>query len=300
MVLMIYRVLFLIVALYLCRGCSKSNNPILAPTPTPICSYDQKIEPVENAIEAGSIFLFGETHGTEEAPDFVASFACYTAKKTQQSTIVLLELPIPKVLGDEMRDPIPTSEAKRLILSEGDFYWARAHDGRTSVAMMEAIEEILLLREQGLNVYIGTVFPDKNIKATYENLSLNFADEDTHINRFFQETLQILSYRKAFKNVIVLTGKNHTRNHLYFLDKLGFGNSSMGFLQQSGGGNAWNCPSNQPSCGTYPVSTYRRALIDSADHASLVMLDTSEDVYDGAFVFKTTTASPPYINKNVD
>jgi hypothetical protein len=162
--------------------------------------------------------------------------------------------------------------------------------------MMDAIEEILDLRQQGLNISIGTIFPDKNIKPTYESLGLTFADEDTHINRFFQETLQILGYQKEFKNVIVLTGKNHTRNHHYFWDKLGFGDNSIGFLQQSGGGSEWNCPSNQPSCGVYPATTYRRALIDSTDHASLVMLNTSEDVYDGAFVFKRTTSSAPYLS----
>ena len=295
---MIYRDLFLIFVICSCLGCSKSKNLTLAPAPT--CSYDQKIGPIEDAIDSGSIFLFGERHGTEEAPGFVASFACYIAQKTQQSTIVLLELPMPGILADETRDPIPASEAKRLILSESNFYWTRAHDGRTSVAMMDAIEEILHLRQQGLNIFIGTIFPDNNIKSTYESLGLTFADEDTHMNRFFQETLQILGYRKEFKNVIVLTGKNHTRNHLYFLDKLGFSDSSMGFLQQSGGGSEWNCPSNQPSCGAYPASTYRRALIDAADHASFVMLDTSEDVYNGAFIFKTTTASPPYLSKSVD
>ena len=295
---MIYRVLILTLVICSCLGCSKSNNQTIAPAPT--CSYDKKTDPVEDAIKSSSIFLFGESHGTQEAPDFVVSFACYIAQKTQQSTIILLELPMPEILADKNRPPIPTSEAKPLILSEGDFYWTRAHDGRTSVAMMEAIEEVLQLRQQGLDISIGTVFPDKNIKSTYESLDLTFADEDIHINRFFQETLQILSYRKEFKNVIVLTGKNHTRNHLYFLDKLGFSDSSIGFLQQSGGGSEWNCPSNQPSCGAYPASTYRRALIDSAEHASLVMFDTSEDVYDGAFVFKTTTASPPYLSKSID
>lgn len=282
--------------LVLISGCSQGSDL----SATNRCSYDQELPSVVAAWESGSIFLFGERHGTVEAPTFVAEFACRVANETQAPLIVLLELPMPKVLANTAGDTLPASQAKELILAEGNAYWTRAHDGRTSVAMMDAIEQLLQLKEQGSNIAFGSLYPDENIRSKYDEMGLSFADDATHVNRFFQESLQILKYKDAFKNVIVLSGDNHTRNHLRFFEKMELDVTYLGFLQQSGGGTEWNCQPNSGGCKAHPTPTPRQSLINSSENASLVMLNEDGLMFDGAFVFKTTTASYPYFSQDID
>jgi len=192
------------------------------------------------------------------------------------------------------------SQAQRLII-EGEDYWIKeGWDGRTSAAMMDAILQILELREQGLNIALGSIYPDENIRTKYDELGLTFADEATHVNRYFQEALQILGYKDEFENVIVLSGKNHTRNHLRFFKKMELDETYMGFVQQSGGGSEWNCQPMAGGCGVHAAPTPHRDIVNSSDNASLVILNKNEDIFDGAFVFKTTTASHPYHIESIE
>lgn len=291
-----HRFLILVLVTWVTSGCSKVVDPFASYT----CPYEQDLPSVTFAMESGSIFLFGERHGTLEAPSFVAGFACKIAKDSQKPTIVLLELAIPEILSDLSAETMSVSQAQRLIV-EGDDHWIKeGHDGRTSDAMMGAILQILELREQGLNIALGSIYPDENIRSKYDELGLTFADEATHVNRYFQEALQILRHKDEFENVIVLSGKNHTRNHLRFFKKMGLDETYMGFVQESGGGSEWNCQPMAGGCGVHAAPTHRRDIVNSSDNASLVMLNKNEELFDGAFVFKTTTASHPYHIESID
>ncbi|WP_427451746.1 hypothetical protein [Litorimonas sp. WD9-15] len=261
------------------------------------CNYEQTLPVVTSSTELGAIFLFGERHGTKEAPSFVANFACKIAQDTEETVIVLMELGIPDSLSNLSIDAIPVLEAQSLIIREDERHWTELHDGRTSVAMMDSISRLLALREQGLNIAIGTIYPDTDILSKYGNIDISFADEQTVVNRFFLESLQILRHKEKFKNVVVLSGKNHTRNHLEFFEKMGVDYPHLGFVLDSGGGSEWNCRSHGKGCKTHPAPTARRPLINSSENASLVIFDDANEIFDGAFVFKRTTASAPFLDK---
>jgi len=257
------------------------------------CTYQQELPSIQTASKLGAVFLFGESHGTEEAPDFVANFSCMIAETTEESTIVLLELAIPEVLSELSIETLPVAKSQNLIL-EGDGHWGYNEDGRTSAAMMDAILQILELRDQGLNIALGSIYPDDDILSKYDEMQLTFADEATFKNRFFLESLQISRYKESFNNVIVLSGKNHTRNHLQFFEKMDLDEPYMGFVLTSGGGTEWNCRSHGGGCKVHPTRVVRKTLVDSTDDASLVLFNNTDEVFDGAFVFKTTTASLPF------
>lgn len=275
-------------------GCHQ-NNQTLAHD----CSYNHTLQSIEDNAELGSIFLFGERHGTIEAPSFVANFACRIAVDTGEPTIVLLELPIPKELSDLSSEPTSLQTAQNLILSN-DPHWSKGHDGRTSAAMMEAILQILHLREQGLNIALGSIYPNEFTKSKYDDLGLYAPEETIGKNRYYQEAVQILKYKDKFTNVITLSGKVHTRNHLRFFKRIGITDIYMGFTQESGGGSEWNCQPMAGGCGTHPAPTYRRTLVEASENASIVLLDQEKDIFDGAFIFKSTKASPPYLEISIN
>jgi len=253
--------------------------------------------PVEDAAKLGSIFLFGERHGTKEAPAFVANFACYIAQRTREPVIVLLELPIPKVLSDLSADPISIKRAQNLIVEDEAGYWMEGHDGRTSTAMMDAIVDILSLRERGLDIALGSSYPGNENLFEYFGKDFTFSDEHMFKNRYIQEALQILKVKENYKNVIVLNGNVHTTNHIQFYKKMNVETSYIGFIQAYGGGSEWNCQRHAGGCKVHDTIPYRKHLAGLSDDASMVLLNGESELYDGAFVFKTTTASYPYIEQ---
>jgi len=132
---------------------------------------------------------------------------------------------------------------------------------------MAAILQILRLRGQGLNIALGSSFPQDETLLEYKETDLSYINEATAKNRYFQEAFQILKYKDRFKNVIVLNGNVHSTNHLRFYDKMKLDIPYMGFIQAYGGGTEWNCQS--AAGGGY-------------------------ELFDGVFAFKTITASSPY------
>jgi len=275
-------------------GCSSNKS-----VPYSDCSYNQELGIVKDKIETGAMFLFGETHGTIEAPSFIADFACKVMQDNKEATIVLFELPIPEELSNPSKVAISIPEAQQLIIEEGKAYWPKDHDGRTSVAMMDAIVKILKLREQGLNIYIGGTIPHESNIPDNLNLNLTFADEYTFKNPYFKEAVQILKYKEKFKNVIVLNGSIHIKNQLRFFKKMGVKQEYIGFLQLYGGGTEWNCRYGL-GCGSRNVKPSRKGLVDLHENASLVIDIDHLDVFDGAFVFKTINASPPYLKERLE
>lgn len=289
-----YRILLFLLVLPIALGCSKRTEHGNAEQN---CSYQQDLTPINLNLDSGAIYLFGETHGTSEAPAFVANFACRIARDTGEPTIVLLELVIPEILSDLSGESLSVAEAQKLILEE-DNHWFDGHDGRTSEAMMIAILEILQFREQGLNIALGSVYPSAETRSKYEAFILESTDETDIDNWYFKEAFQIKSYKNDFKNIITLSGKVHTRNHLQFFDKIDLDETYMGFTFVSGGGTEWNCRPNSGGCKIHKTKTYRRNLVDLSDNASLVLLTGNNEAFDGAFVFKSSNASLPYLGKD--
>lgn len=285
------RTLLLVLSLISILGCSQRNISF-----DHDCSYTQSLAPVDEAAEQGAVFLFGERHGTVEAPSFVANFACKIAQDTQEPLIVLLELPIPEILSDLSAKAMPIDQAQSLVLEAGRSYWSSGHDGRTSEAMMAAILQILRLREKGLDIALGSSYPDEEKTSGYFDVNLNESDKTVLKNRYFQEAIQILTFKEIFKNVIVLNGSNHIRKHLEFYSDMGVEIPHMGFIQAYGGGTEWNCQSAAGGCKIHETTPRRKTLVEASDDASLVLLGGEYKLFDGVFAFKTITASSPYLD----
>lgn len=286
------RILLFFFVAVIATACSNAPNNVNA---RHNCSYKQDIKPINPNFDSGAIYLFGETHGTFEAPTFVADFACKVAQDSGEPIIVLLELTIPEVLSDLSTKPLSIEDTQNLIL-DGDSHWFDGHDGRTSAAMMDAILQILELREQGLDIALGSIYPSDETQSEYEDFISIYADEADLENWYFKEALQIKKFKSEFKNIVTLSGKVHTRNHLRFFDKIGLNETYMGFTFVSGEGTAWNCRPNKGGCKIHQTKTYRRDLVETSEDGSLVKFTGKEELFEGAFIFKSSTASLPYLN----
>jgi len=116
-----------------------------APCPSAI-EIPSKLVPVR-------IVIFGEIHGTNEAPKFVARYLC---SLLQVKDRIVLGLEIPATDQQAITTYLDSggdAESQKLLLANR--HWqAETPDGRSSAAMFELIEQARRLRSSGKNISI--------------------------------------------------------------------------------------------------------------------------------------------------
>ena len=111
----------------------------------------QEMKELEALFDPGVVVLFGELHGTQEAPAFVANAACLTAKAGHRVRVGL-------ELNHEEMERVETfmgsegTDADRSRLLEGSIWHPKAQDGRSSAAMLDLIDALRKLRRGGHSV----------------------------------------------------------------------------------------------------------------------------------------------------
>ena len=214
-----------------------------AATPSSAITNCQDIQNLPN----GDLLLFGEVHGSSEAPALVFQLACSISRS--QEVAVGLEIPSndqPLIDSYLTSDGSKANQAK-LISSD---FWQRSMDGRSSVAMLKLIENVRALRNKGFHV---NVFAFDDQPGT--NLERNVAIADG-IRRF----------RASHQNsrIIALMGNLHAMNEPMQFDgkELVPSGSLLKDLHPISvfiaypAGKIWAC---MPTCGIQPLEASRDA-----------------------------------------
>jgi len=137
--------------------------PATAPAPAPVASAGPAtidcgpdIAGTDDLANASAILL-GELHGLRATPIFAVDLACRLARQLTDKTVTLaLELP-----GDEqaridafMASPGKTADRAALL---GGGFWTGSHDGRSSEARVEMIDQARRLSQGGVKIRILTI-----------------------------------------------------------------------------------------------------------------------------------------------
>lgn len=113
-------------------------------TPGPPVSTSGCPDPV--ALPDAKLLLFGEMHGSVEAPQLISDLAC--SLSVSRDVAVGLEIPskdqalVDRYLGSRGAQ----ADVEELTSS---YFWQQGHDGRSSAAMLGLIEHIRELRKNG-------------------------------------------------------------------------------------------------------------------------------------------------------
>lgn len=94
----------------------------------------------------GKLLLFGEMHGSKEAPALIARLACAISK--HEEVAVGLEIPSREQHRIDAYLASRGAQADRKTLMSSEF-WQTDKDGRSSVAMFKLIDAVRVLREHG-------------------------------------------------------------------------------------------------------------------------------------------------------
>lgn len=256
-------------------------------THAPSCSDQGSI--LGSLMKPGAIILLGEVHGTQEIPSFVAASACHAAEHGH-SVRVALELPrTDQKLVDAYLQATEPEIARDAML--GSPFWNRPYqDGRSSVAMLELIDNLRSQRQAG------------------HPIDVLFFDVESQIempmDRDFRMAERVVEAVREHPNAvfIVLAGNMHTRitqgtpwddkyqpMGLFLLAK---GLSITSLNCASPRGTAWVCSGSAAS--DCKASEWQCNAPTDGQPSLVLNPEPSKDGHQGVYLLDSLTASPPF------
>lgn len=117
--------------------------------------------PEMQGVPEGNLLLFGEMHGSVEAPALIYRLACSLARS--QDVVVGLEIPSQEQPAiDAYLAGHGASGDQARLTSSG--FWQRNTDGRSSVAMLDLLGRLRALRSEGVAVSVIAFDDQPNTK----------------------------------------------------------------------------------------------------------------------------------------
>lgn len=232
-------------------------------------------------VAAAYLVIFGELHGTNEAPALVAEFVCQ-ALKTGKRAGVGLEISSSEQPSIDSYLASSGTPADRAALLRGPFWHRSFQDGRSSVAMANLIESLRRLKAET---------PAVQVVAMSSNLSGMRPDAS------MAQTLKEAMDTSASDKWVVLVGNVHAAKVSLIANNPDY--QSLAYHLASahpfsvniefGSGTAWNC---KAVCGLSTLHSQGRVASNG------FQLDTaSRPGFDAVFQIITATASAPAISQ---
>lgn len=238
-----------------------------------------------------NVLLFGEKHGTQEIPAFIADVVCLAAKERMRVTLGL-EIPDEEQAAIDRFLSSQGGTADKAQLTKGAFWHPEMQDGRSSAAMLALIEQLRSLQKSGGKVRVvaydskpGTSSPERD--------------------RIMAQNLTAAITRNPKSLFIVLSGNIHARltrgnqwnkeyeSMGYLLTKSVENSRLFSFNASHEGGEAWVCIEESPDSKT--VCKPLRMKPDVEVTAAWSVKPTAEPnaPYSGTFGIGHITASLP-------
>ncbi len=256
---------------HLARSNDATNNE---PSCEPIANFDQ--------LNGRKLIVFGELHGTREAPAFVGHIACHFVKT--KKVIVALEQPeeaLFTIAQAVESDREPDIQAMKSVEA-----WASGiPDGRSSLAIWDLVVRISEFSRRTGRLSVA-VFD----KRSSEPLAGALRER-----RMAENLAAIVSRADANTVVLALTGNLHSRvergapwdpnfeSMTYQLKSL----NPLSLALSHKGGTAWVCA---PECGVRAMRANEREFEKKKVG---VYLDPGTQKHDGVFFVGGISASPP-------
>ena len=288
-------------------GCATSQPRSAADTGTFDCTAPEGWSDV--ASREADFVVFGETHGSNEAPDFVGELVCALALRNEP---VLLAVEHSSIYNDAFQQAWE-GPAEHLPAAMAAAGWQGRQDGVASEAMLRLVRRAHALKAAGYPVSI---------------VAFNGARDDEQRERFAHlpaqgpheaaqaENIAVAAAAREYAQVIVLVGNLHAQKQTVQTGGEAFEPMAMRLAQygdvislgmHSAGGETWNCQlredyeivpgepitSDAIACGAYAfgadATLERDPFMELGDFAARPF----GEAYDGYFWIGRATASPP-------
>jgi hypothetical protein len=253
--------------------------------------------------------IFGESHGTKEAPAFFGTTACGLARKGER-LLVAIEHQAPENEALQAAWKLPRPQFPSALRLTG---WKGRNDGVASEAMFELLTRLHALKSDGARIdVVGFNGPrDEVQRERFKGLPGQGPHEAAQA-----ENIRLAAQAKAYDHVLVLVGNLHARKRPVVRGSVSFEPMAMrlaaphlvtSFVMKHGPGTTWSCrlkpgvvlepgkplPPNSLDCASH--STRGGPKLDKPPFVALGSLpgEDPDPAYDGFFWVGPVTGSPP-------
>lgn len=242
-------------------------------------------------LKPGNVLIFGEVHGTQQAPAFVADVVCAAARKRIPTTLGL-EIPFEEQEAIDRYLESPGGTATQARLRGSAFWRPELPDGRSSEAMLHLIERARALRAAGAKL---------RVVASRGHAS----SRGQEVDRLMAGALAAVAGREPKSLLIVFSGNVHSRltratpfdpayEPMGYLLAKSIGSSRVISLDMSHeGGEAWGCRTPSPDSDELTCAPYPARPQAGAAAWSLSLTAVPGAPFNGTYGVGRITASPP-------
>lgn len=255
--------------------------------------------------------VFGELHGTREAPAFVGSTLCGLAAKGER---LLLAVEHSSADNDTLQEIwlLPTAEFSSALPSTG---WKGRKDGVASQAMFELVVRAHELSKRGFAIDIVAFNGGRDVaqREKWAHLPSQGPHEAAQAENIFAA-----GSAKAYDRVLVLVGNYHARKQLLNIGAGEFEPMAMRLSQlgktisldmRYAYGSMWNClmkpdadiepgqpvPDEAVDCNNHPARGYSDLKQSPFMRLGTFPGDEPGQNYDGFFWLGAINGSPPLV-----
>jgi hypothetical protein len=228
----------------------------------------------------GQLLLFGEMHGSIEAPALIYQLSCFLSRS--QHVAVGLELPSKdqSLIDAFLVSNGTSSDQQKLISSE---FWQSGRDGRSSSAMLELIENFRVLKKSGrlIDVFAFDDQPGTNLER---NIAIANGIRRFHINHPTTKIIALMGNIHAMEDAIHLGGSEVVPSGSLLNDL-----HPTSILIAYPAGTIWACMS---TCGTQILKA-----VGGETGAFGFKEGSPMGGYTYTYYLRSITASPPAVQK---
>ena len=253
--------------------------------------------------------VFGEVHGTQEAPELVGRVACALIAQGK-SVLVAVEHDVSFDPAYQAAWRQPPEKFAAALLQAG---WKGSSDGKGSVAMLNMLKQLHQLAWQGHAIRLTAFDGERDIVQRRKFSTLPGQGPRDAAQA---DNIRIAADAASYDFVLVLTGNIHARRQPFKRGDTAVEPMAMHLARvgpmvtldaRYSGGSAWTCelkPGMRPEPGE-PISN---DAIECAVHPlgmqpdlgrtpflSLAASSDADDAYDGFFWLGTAHGSPPAV-----
>ncbi|WP_140872856.1 hypothetical protein [Sphingomonas oligophenolica] len=297
-------------------GTSVNSNAIISKHLVPIRheTRECQLPPGWDAVAARKphFVIFGETHGTQQAPAFVGDVACALAARGER---VLVAVEHSSTENAILQNTWSLSDAQfpGALKRAG---WSDRDDGTSSEAMSHLLLRLhrLAHRGQSIDIVAFNGARDEAQSRQFSHLPGQGAHEAAQA-----DNIRIAAAAHSYDRVLVLVGNAHARKRPIersgaafepMAMRLGSPSTIVTLNMLTAGGTAWNCElkrgvtprlglpitANDIACGSYPfrgLTDLRRPTFIELGALPGSAIDPD---YDGIFWLGKVSASPPAVD----
>ena len=252
---------------------------------TPAAGCPRPVAGLDTLLRAGTALLFGELHGTQEAPRFVGDVACHAVERRVPVTIAL-ELPLD--VANHLTTYVAGTDAGERTRALAAIFTSTWQDGRRSQAIAALLDTARALKQRAFDVRVIPFSADSAASGQLRDRGMADA-----LAQAFADSSRLLIMLAGNLHVRLRSGTAISRDYepAGFLLRQRFPTRTVVSLDMANdAGSAWLCSSADPAgCGVKPV----RARSPATPWSMQLWDSLSATGYNGRFAVGEPHASLP-------